>query len=161
MEGTPGDEATRTSAAGAPRQVVAKYSTYPEAERAVDKLSDSDFPVGRVAIVGTGLKLVEQVAGRTTTGKAALGGAASGAMIGALFALFLGLFFTIDEGFLGLLLYGILVGVIFGATFAAIGQAMYGGRRDFTSVQGMQAETYEIQVDDEVADQAREILATL
>ena len=46
---------------------------YPEAERAVDKLSDSDFPVGRVAIVGTGLKLVEQVAGRTTTGRCGAG----------------------------------------------------------------------------------------
>jgi hypothetical protein len=156
MEGT---EPARTSAAGQTREVVATYSSYPEAERAVDKLSDSDFPVGRVAIVGTGLRLVEQVAGRTTTGRAALAGAASGAMIGVLFALFLGIFFTLDKGFFGLLVYAIVVGAIFGATFGAIGQAMYGGRRDFTSVRGMEAEAYEIQVDAEVADRAREILA--
>jgi hypothetical protein len=154
-----GAELARTSSAGQAREVVATYKSYPEAERAVDKLSDSDFPVARVAIVGTGLRLVEQVAGRTTTARAALSGAASGALIGVLFALFLGLFFTIDEDFLGLLLYAIVVGAIFGATFGAIGQAMYGGRRDFTSIRGMEADAYEIQVDAEVAGRARELLA--
>jgi len=156
MEGTSPEPVRATSPA---RQVVATYSTYPEAEAAVDKLSDSDFPVGRVAIVGTGLRLVEQVAGRTTTGRAALAGALSGAMIGVFFALFLGIFFTLDKGFLGLLLYAILVGAIFGAIFNAIAQAGYGGRRDFTSVRGMEADAYEIQVDAEVADRAREVLA--
>jgi hypothetical protein len=143
------------------RRVVATYDSYPEAERAVDFLSDKDFPVQRIAIVGTGLKTVEQVAGRLTTGRAALMGAGQGALIGLLFALFLGIFFTLDKSWFGLLIYALVVGALFGAIFGAILQAAQGGRRDFASVQGMQADRYELQVDDEVADRARELLTQL
>ena len=44
----------------------------------VDRLSDDGFPVEHVRIVGTGLHSVEQVTGRLTKGRAALGGAAAG-----------------------------------------------------------------------------------
>lgn len=143
------------------RRVVATYDSYREAEQAVDFLSDEGFPVERLAIVGSGLRLVEQVGGRVTTGRAALQGALQGAMLGLLFALLLGLFFTIDEEFIGLLIYALVLGAIFGAVFAAIGHAALGGRRDFSSVSGMQAERYEIQVDEEVADQATEVIGRL
>jgi hypothetical protein len=145
----------------APRVTVASYGSYREAERAVDFLSDRDFPVERAAIVGTGLRTVEQIAGRMTTGRAALMGAGQGAMIGLFFALLLGLFFTIDEDFLGVLLYGLIVGALFGASFAALFQAMQGGRRDFASVRGMEAERYELQVDHEVSARAKQLLAEL
>jgi len=46
------------------RVAVASYEAYQEAEEAVDYLADNDFPVERVAIVGQGVKLVEQVTGR-------------------------------------------------------------------------------------------------
>ncbi len=153
------DEAS--APAGAGRVTVASYGTYPEAERAVDYLSDNDFPVERAAIVGTGLRTVEQIAGRLTTGRAALMGAGQGAMIGLLFALLLGLFFTVDEAFIGVLLYGLIVGALFGAAFAALIQAMQGGRRDFASVRGMEAERYELQVDHEVSARARQMLAEM
>ena len=143
------------------RTVVATYDSYPEAERAVDFLSDRGFEVSRVAIVGSGLKLVEQVAGRVTTARAALAGALQGALIGLLFALFLGIFFDIDEEFLGLLLYGVGVGALFGALFGALAQAAQRGRRDFASVTAMQADRYELQVDDELAARARELLTEL
>ena len=106
----------------APKTTVATYANYPEAERAVDYLSDKGFPVEKVAIVGTGLKTVEQVAGRLTTGKAALAGAAQGAMIGLFFGLLFSLFFE-GPDFLGVVLYGLVAGTIFGAVFAAVGQA--------------------------------------
>ena len=145
----------------AARVTVASYGTYREAERAVDYLSDNGFPVERAAIVGTRLRTVEQIAGRMTTGRAALIGAGQGAMIGLLFAAFLGLFFTVDEAFLGVLLYGLIVGALFGAAFAAAFQAMQGGRRDFASVRGMEAERYELQVDHEVSARAKQMLAEL
>jgi hypothetical protein len=148
------------ASAPAARTVVATYENYREAERAVDHLSDKGFPVERSAIVGTGLKTVEQIAGRLTTGRAALLGAGQGAMIGLLFGLLFGLFFD-NVDFFGVLLYGLLVGIIFGATFGAIGQAMQGGRRDFASIQTMQAERYELQVDHEVSAQAKQLLAEL
>ena len=84
------------------------------------------MPVERVAIVGTGLKTVEQVAGRLTTGQAALAGAGQGAMIGLFFGLLFGLFFTVAQDFFDVVLYGIVAGAIFGSIFGAIGQAATG-----------------------------------
>jgi hypothetical protein len=127
----------------------------------VDFLSDKGFPIERSAIIGTGLRTVEQIAGRTTTARAGLLGAAQGALIGLFFALLLGIFFTIDQGFLGLLIYAVVLGALFGATFAALGHAMQGGRRDFTSVSGMQAASYELQVDSEVSAEAKQLLGEL
>ena len=144
----------------AARNTVATYSSYSEAERAVDYLSDKGFPVERAAIVGTGLRTVEQIAGRLTTGRAALLGAGQGATIGLLFGLLFSLFFD-GPAFWGVILYGLVAGTIFGAVFGAITQAMQGGRRDFASIQSMQADRYELQVDQEVSAQAKELLAAL
>ncbi|HZC19487.1 MAG TPA: general stress protein [Rubrobacteraceae bacterium] len=52
----------------APRRVVGSYSSYAEAQRAVDHLSDEGFAVERVSIVAEGLRFVEQVTGRVGTG---------------------------------------------------------------------------------------------
>lgn len=142
------------------RRTIVTYDSYPEAERAVDWLSDKGFEVERVTIVGTGLRYVERVAGRLTTGRAALMGAGQGAMIGLLFALLFGLFFT-GPAFFGLLVYGLVAGALFGAIFGAIGQFAAGGRRDFSSVSGTEAERYEIQVESSVADEAERLIGEL
>ena len=142
------------------RTTVATYDNYRDAERAVDHLSDKGFPVERTAIVGTGLKTVEQIAGRLTTGRAAVVGAGQGAMVGLLFGLLFGLFFD-GPAFFGVVLYGLVAGALFGAIFGAIGQAMQGGRRDFASIRSMQAESYEVQVDHEVSAQAKQLLAEM
>jgi hypothetical protein len=149
-----------TSQPSAQKTTVATYATYPEAERAVDYLSDEGFPVEKVAIVGTGLKTVEQVAGRLTTGRAALLGAGQGAMLGLFFGLLFSLFFE-GPDFLGVILYGLIVGVIFGTVLGAVGQAAQGGRRDFASVRGMQAAEYEIQVEHDHSARAKQLLADL
>lgn len=148
------------ASAPAARTTVATYGTYREAERAVDFLSDQEFPVERAAIVGTGLKTVEQIAGRLTTGRAAALGAMQGATVGLLFGLLFGLFFDGPE-FFGVVAYGLVAGTIFGAVFGAVGQALQRGRRDFASVTGMQAEQYELQVDHEVSAKAKQILLEL
>jgi hypothetical protein len=150
-----------TPPTAAPKTTVATYPSYREAERAVDFLSDRDFPVERIAIVGTGLRTVERVAGRLTTGRAALAGAGQGAMIGLLFALLFGIFFDVEEAFIGVLIYGLVAGAIFGAAFAALFQAAQRGRRDFASTTGMEAERYEIQVDHEASAQAKQLLGEL
>jgi heat induced stress protein YflT len=150
------------SAAGPPepagtRRTVATYSSYRDAERAVDWLSDQGFPVERVAIVGSGLRSVEQVGGRMTTARAALTGAGQGVLIGLLFALLFGIFFTGPE-FLGLVLYAVIGGAIFGAILGAIAHGAQGGGRDFTSVRGLEADRYEVQVDEASADEAERLL---
>jgi hypothetical protein len=147
----------------AERRSIASYDSYAEAQRAVDHLSDSKFPVERVTIVGHGLRYVEQVAGRLTTGRAALVGAAQGAMLGGVFGLLFSLIFDPepDTAVAILVLYGLVAGAIFGALFGALSHAATGGRRDFASVGGMQAERYEILVDAEVAERAEELLRGL
>jgi hypothetical protein len=114
--------------------------------------------VARSAIVGTGLRSVEQVTGRMTPGRAAKVGAAQGALIGALFALLFGIFFTGPE-FVELLLYSLALGALFGALYGALAQyATSGGKRDFVSAPSIQAERYDVQVDEEAADEATRVL---
>ena len=143
------------------RVVVASYDSYPEAQRAVDYLSDERFPVERVAIVAEDLRLVEQVTGRRGYGQAALQGAGSGALIGLIFGFFLGLFNVVDPlvsaFFLGIvwLIYGAIIGLIVGL----IGHAVSGGQRDFSSIGGIQAGRYNVMADEEVADEASQLLA--
>ena len=141
------------------RQTIASYSDYAEAQKAVDYLSDNDFPVEHTAIVAEGLKFVEQVTGDLNYGKATLNGALSGASTGLFIGLIFGLFGFAP--FLTMLAYGLIAGAIAGALLGIIGYAMTGGKRDFTSVGGMQAENYNVMVDNDFADQAREVLEGL
>jgi hypothetical protein len=142
-----------------PTVVVATYPDYVSAQRAVDYLSDNKFPVERTAIVGTDLRLVENVLGRLTTARAALAGAASGAWFG----LFIGLLFGIfsNSNWFAVLIFCILVGAVWGAVFGAIAHATTGGRRDFSSRSSLQASQYAVLVDAEVAEQARQLLTRL
>jgi hypothetical protein len=141
------------------RRTIASYSTYAEAERAVDWLSDHGFAVERSAVVGTGLRSVEQVTGRMSSGRAAGIGAAQGALIGALFALLFGIFFTGPE-FVELLLYSLVVGALFGALWGAVFQsAASGGKRDFVSASNIEADRYDVQVDEGAADEAKRVLS--
>jgi len=63
------------------------FEDYERAQRAVDYLSDREFPVQNVMIVGTDLKQVERVTGRLTSARVLASGAASGAWMGAFFGL--------------------------------------------------------------------------
>jgi hypothetical protein len=142
------------------RRSIAAFDSYEEAQDAVDRLSDAGFPVEHVTIVGRGLQYVEQVTGRLTMGRAALMGAAQGAVVGLVLSVLVSIFFTVrpSTAVVLLLLYGVVAGGIFGAIFGAIAHAATGGRRDFASVPGMQAERYEVMVDDELAPRALEVL---
>ncbi len=57
---------------------VARFDDYDSAQRAVDRLSDDGFPVEKLDIIGTDLRLVERVTGRLTKWRAAAAGALSG-----------------------------------------------------------------------------------
>ncbi|ADL49538.1 MULTISPECIES: general stress protein [Micromonospora] len=142
--------------------VVASYASYAEAERAVDYLSDQKFPVGRTAIVGRGLSSFEQVTGRLTIWRSAAQGAVSGAILGALFGWLFGLFDWVNPLISSLLLalYGAIFGAVVGALLGMLGHALTGGRRDFSSIAGMRADSYDVLVDAEVAAQAVQLLDT-
>lgn len=143
--------------AGPPRVTVESYDNYPAAQRAVDYLSDNGFPVERTAIVGTDLRLVEQVLGRLTTFRAALAGAGTGAWFGLLVGLLLGIF---TVAWWGVVLAAVLIGAVWGLVFGAVAHAMTGGRRDFSSASSLQASQYAVLVDADQAPRARELLTT-
>jgi hypothetical protein len=146
-----------------PRRVVASYESYPEAQRAVDYLSDRRFPVERVAIVAEDLRFVEQVTGRMGYGQAALQGAGLGALIGLIFGFFLGLFsfFNPFVSAIYLAIIWLIYGAVIGLIVGLIGHALSGGQRDFSSIEGIQAGRYNVTVDEEVAEEASELLAGL
>jgi hypothetical protein len=147
------------TAAAVPTVVVGTYADYALAQQAVDLLSDNKFPVERTAIIGTELRLVENVLGRLTTGRAALAGAASGAWFGLFIGLLFGLFS--NSGWAAVILSCLLIGAAWGAVFGAIAHAATGGRRDFASRSSLQAGQYAVTADAEVADQARSLLISL
>jgi hypothetical protein len=140
------------------RHTIETDSSYREAERTVDWLADQGFAVEHVSIVGTGLRYVEDVSGRLTTGRSAALGAAQGAMLGVLFGLLFGLFFTDAASFFGVVLYGLVAGTAWGAIWGALLHYAQRGRRDFGSVARTVADRYEVQVDDQVADEAARLL---
>ena len=142
------------------RKTVASYPSYAEAEQAVDSLSDQGVAVEHTAIVGKGLRSVEQVTGRMTAGRAALNGLGEGALIGTLFALLFGIFFN-GPAFGYLLLYSVVAGGLFGLTIGLTAYAIDSdGQRDFVSETSISADRYEVQADDEVVAEARSALAS-
>ena len=140
-------------------QSLGVYDEYAEAQRAVDFLSDNEFPVENCLIVGTDLKQLERVTGRLTTGRVALGGFLSGVWLGLLIGLVFSIFGT--ENVLAMILSTAVLGGLFGLIYALVGYAATRGRRDFSSVSVTVATRYEVLVEHKHAARARELLAAL
>jgi hypothetical protein len=140
-------------------QSLGVYDKYEQAQRAVDFLSDHEFPVENCMIVGTELKQMERITGRLTTGRVALSGAGTGLWLG----LFVGVLFSFfgTRNAVAEIVSTMLLGLVFGVIWALVGYAMMRGRRDFSSVTQVVATKYEVLVEHKVAAQARELLAKL
>jgi hypothetical protein len=154
-----GMQPTNEATPGGVDEVVASYSTYPEAQRAVDALSDAGFPVETVEIVGHDVRTVEQVTGRLTNARAAAAGAASGAWFGLFIGLLVGLF-TTGAKWIGLVLGGLLIGAIWGAAYGFVAHWMTRGQRDFSSVSSLVAGRYDVTAPSTEAERARQILGS-
>lgn len=141
-------------------QSLGVYDDYADAQKAVDHLSDHDFPVENVLIVGTDLKQLERVTGRLTWGRVILSGVAGGAWFGLLIGLLLGIFATEGE-WLGAVLTGIVLGVVWGGIIAAVGYGLSRGQRDFSSVRTILPSKYELLVEHKHLARGQELLATM
>lgn len=137
------------------------YEGYDEAQHVVDYLSDNNFPVQNMVIVGTELKSVERVTGRLTHRRLAVAGAVSGLWIG----LFVGIAFSLfsQRNQLSFLFTTPLLGAIFGLIWSQVGfrAATRGGARDFSSVTQVVATKYEVLVEHSLIEQARQLVTTM
>lgn len=136
------------------------HDSYEEAQKAVDYLSDNEFPVQDVLIVGTDLKQLERVTGRLTRGRVIGAGALSGMWLG----LFVGTIFALFDpsGFNILSVLGtVAFGALFGAVWAMAGYRLTRGQRDFTSVSQVVAAKYEVLCEHKHVQRGRELLAQM
>lgn len=135
---------------------IAAFSTYLDAQKGVELLSDKGFPVQHVTIVGTDLKMVERVTGRLTYSRVAAAGLASGAWFG----LFVGLVLSLFGGESSALpiFAAIGIGAGFGLLFSVLSFSMTRGKRDFTSASQIVASSYALLCDHERSGEAARIL---
>jgi hypothetical protein len=154
--GPNGVDESRTVPTG---DTVGSYTSYLDAQKAVDYLADQQFPVQMVSIVGNELKMVERVTGRLSYPRVAL----SGALSGMWFGLFVGVmlsFFAPSPGYFSILT-SVLMGAAFFMLFGIVTYAMQRGKRDFTSTSQVVATNYDVVVSPEAAHEARRLLHQL
>ena len=137
---------------------VARFDDYEDAQRAVDRLSDEGFPVGKLDVVGNDVRLVERVTGRLTTARAAGAGAISGLWAGLLIGALLALF-TTGHTWLAVIAIAAGFGALWGAVFGFAAHSATRGKRDFGSVRGLAASHYDLIAREGTVDRARSMLA--
>ena len=156
MNANPSPLSSLTSSSGGvmPQgEEVASFATYPEAQGAVDALSDQGFPVQHLAIIGTDLRQVERITGRMSWGRAAMSGAMNGLWIGVFFGIIMSV-----AGSSGPRLNFwacVLLGVLWGIVFQLFSYALTRGRRDFTSISQVVASRYSIIAAREIHEASR------
>lgn len=136
---------------------IGSFRSYEDAQAAVDLLSDKEFDISHVTIVGVDLMEVERVTGRLTWGRVIGGGALSGVWLGIFIGLIFGL---LGGGFVFPLIYGVVLGTIFGIIMATVPYALSNGRRDFTSQTQIVAGRYDVLSDPNYAPAARDMIAS-
>ncbi len=136
------------------------HDSYEEAQKAVDYLSDHEFPVQDLLIVGTDLKQLERVTGRLTRGRVIGAGALSGMWLG----LFVGTILAVFDpnGFnMVSVLATVVFGAVFGSIWATVGYRLTQGHRDFTSVSQVVAAKYEVLCEHKHVARGRELLTQM
>jgi hypothetical protein len=125
-------------------ETIGRYTSYLDAQKAVDYLADNRFAVQKVAL---------------SYPRVALGSAATGAWFG----LFVGLILSLFGGseMVSTITSSIALGAIFWLLFGVITYAFQRGKRDFTSTSQVIASSYDVIVDPSLAADARRILQQL
>jgi hypothetical protein len=137
---------------------VARFDDYADAQRAVDRLSDDGYPVEKLDIVGSELRLVERVTGRLTKARAAAAGALSGLWVGLLIGVLFAVF-TTGHSWAAVVLTGAGLGALWGGIFGFAAHLATRGQRDFTSRSGLAAVHYDLVAREGGAERARAILS--
>jgi hypothetical protein len=139
---------------------VATFAALGDVQDALASLADAGLPIERATVVGSDLRLVEKVAGRMTSLRAAGYGTVAGAWLGALIAAFAAIFTGTSFGaVLSMLFGGIMLGGLFGAVFGLVAYRFAGPRDGITANVSLVASRYELRADASSADRLRAALA--
>ena len=136
---------------------LGSYPAYGQAQGVVEALAEQRFEVETTQIVGSDLRMVEQVTARLTWPRVLLSGVVGGAWFGIFVGLLLNILTTASFG--RATAFGLTWGVIFGGVFAAVGYGLTAGRRDFASRSAIVPGRFEVLVSADHAAHARAILA--
>jgi hypothetical protein len=144
------------------RTQVASFARYADAERTVELLARTRFPLHHLCVVGGDLKLVTEPGATVTATRAGSVGVCGGLWMGALLVLFT---FLVDRPPLGellvRLLWGLPLGALFGGALGLAGYAILSGARDLTPRRHLVPARHELHVDAEVAASAWRLLLKL
>ncbi|WP_404285871.1 general stress protein [Glutamicibacter arilaitensis] len=146
---------------GLPRgELLGRYTSYLDAQKLVDYLADNNFPVSAVSIVGNDVRTVERVTAKLSYPKVALSGAAQGGMMGLFVGLLLSLFGGTGTG-LYQILSAIGLGMAIWMIAGVVSYSMRRGKRDFASSSKFVATSFDVVVDFEHSQTARQLAAQL
>ncbi|MFM7013606.1 MAG: general stress protein [Actinomycetota bacterium] len=140
-------------------ELLAQFTQYREATKAVEQMVENNFPVKSISIVGSDVRTVETVKGKLGYGRVAISGAITGSWLG----LFLGLVMGASSATTEALLVsnvgaGIVIGAGAGMLFNIIRFSLTKNRRNFISAQNVVASKYEIWVPKDLVATAKSAL---
>lgn len=138
-------------------QLVGNYRSYEAAISAVDRAVEADVDPRFLSIVGRDLRSVYRLRHRPTY--AAVAG--RGALQGAFFGLFIGLLLVMLAGgqAMGVTLSStVILGAVIWVLFGVIGEVMRRRQLNYAVIPGMAAVSYDLVVDNAVADQVTSAL---
>lgn len=108
--------------------VIGVYESMEDAEAAIKRLGEGDYPVDQISIIGQNLESRTDVHGFVSTGDVASSGVSAGAWTGGIFGLLTGAAFLFVPGFGPLIVAGPLAAALLGGVQgAAVGGIAGGG----------------------------------
>lgn len=127
-------------------EVLAQFTNYREAVKAVEQLVENGFPASLISIIGSDLKTVETLKGKLGYGRVALSGAVTGSWVGLFFGLVFGATSATEQVVVTNLTAGIVIGAGIGMLFNVIRFSLAKNKRSFISAQAVVAKKYEVVV---------------
>ena len=127
-------------------EVLAHFTNYREAVKAVEQLVENGFPPRLISIIGSDLKTVETLKGKLGFGRVALSGAVTGSWIGLFLGLLFGATSATEQVVVTNLSAGIVIGAGVGMLFNVIRFSMTPNKRSFISGQSVVAKKYDVVV---------------
>ncbi|WP_010206173.1 general stress protein [Salinibacterium sp. PAMC 21357] len=140
--------------------VLGSYDSYTDAQSVINQLAKAEFDIKNIAIVGRDLTTVEVVTARLSYGRAALGGAITGAWLGLFFGLITTILAPVTPQQVGIFFAAVLTGAGIGMIFGVVNYSMMRKRRDYAATSQLIADRYEIIISPERTAKAHSILGT-